>query len=146
MSESNDSTDLGIKILIVDDLANVREELAEVLQLTTDFNVVGTAANNVQAIKKAELLKPDIVILDVELPGLDGFYTAQQLKDRQLARAVIMLSIHSRLQYQQRSEEVGVDAYVEKGEGIDSLTSTIHRIWQKWLNSSSVSNHNKGGN
>ncbi|MEM7112497.1 MAG: response regulator transcription factor [Chloroflexota bacterium] len=131
MSKSGGSAPPTINILIVDDLAQVREELADVLQLTADFNVIGTAENGRKAIELAAQLSPDIVLMDLEMPGMDGLAAAQQIISRQLARSVIILSIHSRRRNSQRAQEVGIAAYVEKGEGIDTLITTLRQVWRK---------------
>ncbi len=138
MSKGGSATTPEIRILIVDDLAQVREELEEILQLTAGFNVIGAAVDGLKAIQLAEKLSPDIVLMDVEMPGLDGFDTAQQIKSRQLAKLVVMLSIHSRHENWQRVQETGVDAYVEKGEGINTLVTTLRRVWQESSTSSKV--------
>ena len=120
----------AIKILIVDDLAQVREELGAILQLTSDLEVVGAAADGLEALQLAEKLKPDIVLMDVEMSGLDGFETTQQIKARHLAKGVVMLSIHGHTNIRERAEAVGADAFVEKGEGVEPLMTTIRRVWQ----------------
>ena len=138
MSTGGSATAPKIRILIVDDLAQVREELEEVLQLTAGFDVIDTAADGLKAIQLAEELNPDIVLMDVEMPGLDGFDTAQKIKSRQLAKVVVMLSIHSRLENRHRVQETDVDAYIEKGEGVDTLIKTLRRVWQESLIASKV--------
>ena len=133
----SDPPTADINILIVDDLATVREELEAILQLTAGFNVLGTAVDGLEAVTLAESLKPDIVLMDIELPGLDGIAAARQIKSRRLAKVVVVLSIHRRSQHLRQAQAAGVDAYVEKGEGVETLVQTLNRVWREQAPSSS---------
>ena len=117
-----------VKILIADDLARVRQDLRTVLQLTEDLEVVGEAANGLEAVQLAEELRPDVVLMDLEMPGLDGFEAARQIKDRHLAQRVVVLTIHGHNEARERAARVGVDAFVEKGAGVETLLATIRQI------------------
>ena len=119
------------KILIVDDLARVRQNLRTVIQLTEDLEVVGEAVNGLEAVQLAERLSPDIVLMDLEMPGLDGFEATHQIKNRHLAKGVIMLTIHGHDEARGRAARMGVDAFVEKATGVETLLATIRHVWSK---------------
>lgn len=105
------------RILIVDDAPAVRESLSWLLEDETGLMVVGTASTASGAIEEAVRLRPDLVLLDVELPDGDGFAVTRQIKDLPNAPRVVLLSVHGDEHSKQRGAEAGCDAYVEKGAG-----------------------------
>ena len=86
-------------VLIVDDAEEVRRDLRTVLELASDLVILGEADNGLEAISMAEVLKPDIVLMDLRMPGIDGFEATKQIKSRGLAGGVIMLTIYSHEEY-----------------------------------------------
>lgn len=114
-----------VRLLIVDDKHHVREELSRLLQITGEVEVVGEAADGEEAIRQAEALLPDVVLMDLEMPMLDGWEATRQIKVRQLAARVVALSIHSDSESVQRAQDSGVDAFVPKGIEFDHLLRTI---------------------
>jgi DNA-binding NarL/FixJ family response regulator len=118
-----------IKVMIVDDLARVRLSLRSVLELMVELRIVGEAANGFEAVQMAKELKPDIVLMDLEMPGMDGFEATRQIKGRHQTIGVVALSIHSDRDVRQQAERAGVDAFIEKGVGFDTLFSTIRQVY-----------------
>ena len=119
------------RLLIVDDLPKVCEELKTLLELYEDIEVVGMAPTGFEGVLLAELLQPDIVITDLEMPDQDGIVTTEQIKGRGLAGAVIILTIHAADEFRQRAALVGADAYIEKGQGFDTLLHAIREAQDK---------------
>jgi DNA-binding NarL/FixJ family response regulator len=93
-----------------------------------DFNVVGDAANGSDAMRQVAVLKPDLVILDIELPDTDGFEVTRQLKALPRPPLVVLLSIHSDDLSKQRGMQAGCDAFVEKGLGWPGLLAVLQDI------------------
>jgi YesN/AraC family two-component response regulator len=122
-------TEGRITVLIVDDVAHVREGLRTVLELIEDMEVVGEAENGTEALQMAEQLKPDIVVMDLEMPDLDGFGATRRIKNRRLAKGVVVLTIHDHNHIQERASSVGADAFVEKGAGFQTLVEAIRQVW-----------------
>ena len=118
------------RILIVDDAPGVREGLSWLLLDQSDLVVVGAAANGSEAIRQALALEPDLVILDIELPDLDGFVVTRQLKALPHPPFVVLLSIHSDELSRQRGRQAGCDAYVEKGLGWPALLEVLQKLLQ----------------
>ena len=118
-----------IKVMIVDDLARVRLGLRTLLELTSDLRVVGEATDGFEAVRIVEKLQPDIVLMDLEMPGIDGFMTTRLIKGRHPNTGIIALSIHSSNGIRQQAERAGVDAFVEKGDGFDTLFSIIRQVY-----------------
>lgn len=114
-----------LHVLIVDDMPQVRYDLRLLFELTGAIVVVGEAVNGMDAIRQAEDLHPDVVVMDLEMPLMDGCEAARLIKERGLAKRVIILTIHNRNEVEKRIQAAGVDAYVQKGAGYEVLIGAI---------------------
>ncbi len=117
-----------IKILIVDDQLVVRERLSVALQQQADFEVVGTAANGEDAIDLTALLQPDLVLLDIEMPGASGLEVAGILRDRFPQVRTIILSSHDDAASIRASLKSGVNGYVAKQKIDASMVEIIRSV------------------
>jgi DNA-binding NarL/FixJ family response regulator len=117
-----------IKILIVDDLEHVRQGLRTILQLADDLEVVGEASDGLEAIQLAGQLEPDVVLIDLEMPQLDGLEATQRIKNYYPHIGVVMITIHDDASNRERAARVGVDAFVEKGIAFEVLLKTIRQV------------------
>jgi DNA-binding NarL/FixJ family response regulator len=115
-------------ILIVDDAEEVRRDLRTVLLLAADLEVLGEAVDGFEAVSLAEKLKPDVVLMDLRLPGLDGFEATEAIKSRRLAKSVIMLTIYGQPENRLRASSAGVDFFLEKGTDIQALLAAIQQV------------------
>jgi DNA-binding NarL/FixJ family response regulator len=115
-----------IRVLIVDDMPQVRDDLRVLLQLSNGIEVVGEAANGNEAIRQAELLNPDVVIMDLEMPILDGLQATRQIKQRKLAKKIVILSVHSDLEVIEQAIQAGADDFILKGSSYQILIESIH--------------------
>ncbi len=115
-------------ILIVDDSQAVRESLGWLLQDEAGIKVVAEAANGAEAIQLAVKLEPDVVILDIELPDIDGFAVTQLLKALPHPPIVVLLSIHGDAISKKRGELAGCDVFLEKGMTWPKLLEEIQMV------------------
>jgi CheY-like chemotaxis protein len=115
------------RILIVDDAPTVREALHWLFEEEPDLHIVGEAGDGMEALQTAIELVPDAVILDIEMPFMDGFALTRQLKALPAPPVVILLSIHGDDYSRQRGAEVGSDAFVEKTGDWPQLISELRR-------------------
>jgi len=116
---------VAAKILIVDDVPQVREDLRTLLPLAGEIEVVGVAINGLDAVRKAETLRPDVVLMDLEMPILDGYEATRQLKTLNPACRVVALTIYGDPQARQKAAEAGVDAFIVKGTPVEALVKVI---------------------
>ena len=114
-----------ITLLLVDDQPQVLRGLEMRLALEPDVVVVGEAADAETALHLAEQLRPDVVVMDVELPRMDGITATQLLKQRWPDRAVIMLSLHDDCGTQLRARQAGASAFVAKHQMEGPLLAAI---------------------
>jgi DNA-binding NarL/FixJ family response regulator len=120
----------SIRVLIVDDLPQVRQGLASLLHLAAKrvipvIEVIGEAQNGYEAIQQAQALHPDVILMDLEMPIMDGYEATRQIKANRLAPRVIILSIHADLEDQQRAWEAGADDFIAKDTGYEILLNAI---------------------
>jgi DNA-binding NarL/FixJ family response regulator len=116
-----------VRVLIVDDVAYVRRDLRTLLTLSEETQVVGEAADGREAVRQAELLHPDVVLMDLEMPVLDGYAAAREIKAIRPASRVIALSIHGDEDSRAQASQAGVDAFVEKGASLATLLCVIQQ-------------------
>ena len=109
------------KVLIVDDVPQVRQDLWTLLELSGAMAVVGEAANGQEAIVQVEKLRPEIVLMDLEMPLMDGFEAARSIKARWPSCRVIAFSVHSDPLAREKARRAGVDGFVEKGASLAEM-------------------------
>jgi len=117
-----------IKILIVDDQAVVRKGLKMQLSLEADLLVVGEAENGKQALEMVLTIKPDVIILDLEMPVMDGLSTLEILRKEHPGIPIIILSIHESLDDRLQAGTEGVSAFVVKSGDPSRLISEIRQV------------------
>jgi len=117
-----------IRLLLVDDQSIVRQGLRMRLLLEPDILVVGEASSGEQAIELVHELAPDIVLMDVEMPGMDGITATAALRAATTQSAVVMMSIHDDTQTRVRAQAAGAAAFVEKTGTLEKLLATIHQV------------------
>lgn len=121
----------AIRLLIVDDVTRVRQDLHTMLSLVADadkdhpIEVVGEAADGLEALCLAESLQPEVILMDLEMPVLDGYEAARQIKNRFPACRVIALTIHDYEMVWQRASQAGIDDFVVKGAPLETLIQAI---------------------
>jgi DNA-binding NarL/FixJ family response regulator len=114
-----------IKLLLVDDQPIVRHGLRMRLLMEPDITVVGEASSGEQVVALVQSLTPDIVLMDVEMPAMDGISATAALRDAQAQSAVVMLSIHDDVNTRARAQAAGAVAFVEKRGAVETLLATI---------------------
>lgn len=115
-----------IRILLVDDQAIVRKGWAMRFALEPDIVVVGEAGNGREAVALAGALQPDVVLMDVEMPVMDGITALKALRD--LPLAAIVMSIHDNADVRARAQEAGARAFIGKQEPFEALLSAIRGV------------------
>ena len=115
----------ALRLLIVDDVDQVRQDLRMLLDLSGEVEVVGEAANGQEAIRQAESLQPEVILMDMEMPVLNGYEAARIIKIHNPACRIIALTVHDYALARQKALQCGADAFIVKGEPVDVLVKTI---------------------
>ncbi|MFC1932552.1 response regulator transcription factor [Chloroflexota bacterium] len=116
----------NIQILLVDDHQVVRNGLQHMLELEEDMSVVGEASDGESALSLAELLSPDIILMDIKMPGVDGIELTRQVKQKYPACNIIMLTLYD--QYLTQAIEAGAKGYLLKDIEQEELTQAIRQV------------------
>lgn len=115
-----------IRVLLVDDHRMLRQGLVELLSRDPGLEVVGEAADGEEALRQAPLLNPDVVLMDVNMPGMGGVEATRLLHIRHPGLLVIGLSMYSESHRAEEMRAAGASAYVAKSEAAEVLLATIH--------------------
>lgn len=116
------------RVLVVDDAANLRELLTVLLEVEDDFEVVAAVGDGVQALAKADELEPDIVLLDIAMPVMDGFAALPELRRRLPDASIVIFSAYEQREQAERALKYGADIYIEKGTSVVNLVSQIREL------------------
>lgn len=115
-----------ISVLLVDDHPVVIQGLRKLLELADDIDVTGDAHDAASALRQAEALKPDVILLDLRMPGATGIQTTRRLREHGFNGAVILLTSYGDQAYVSQAMEAGADGYLLKSTPADQLISSIH--------------------
>lgn len=121
-----------ISILLVDDVPEARETIKKLLAFEPDFKVVGTAGNGREGVQQAKELKPDIVIMDINMPDMDGLEAASLITKAVPATGVIMMSVQNDADYMRRAMLAGARNFLSKPVDMDELYATIRNVYQQY--------------
>jgi pilus assembly protein CpaE len=118
-----------IKVLIVDDIPETRDHLTKLLGFESDINVVGAAESGQQALEMAAQLRPDVVLMDINMPDMDGITATEQLAATVPTASVVMMSVQGEADYLRRSMLAGAREFLVKPFSSDELTASIRQVY-----------------
>jgi DNA-binding NarL/FixJ family response regulator len=116
------------RVLVVDDAANLRELLTILLEAEDDFVVVGVAADGAQAVEKAAELRPDVVLLDLAMPVMDGLQALPELRRLLPTGRLVVFSGYDEESLARAAMDAGADAYIEKGTSVLQLVVRLRAL------------------
>ncbi|WP_419662733.1 two component system sensor histidine kinase, hybrid [Desulfosarcina variabilis str. Montpellier] len=119
---------LPIRVLLADDHHLMREALSKLLQSSENLSIVGQAVNGREAVQLADQLKPDVILMDVTMPELDGFEATAEITRSNPTIRIIGLSMHNDTDTRNKMLEAGASAYLTKCGSPNTLVETINRV------------------
>jgi DNA-binding NarL/FixJ family response regulator len=119
-----------VRILVVDDHASIRHMLRAFLELNPYWEVCGEASDGVEAIGRATDLHPDVVIMDLDMPKLNGLEATRRIHEMSPATRVLILTLHDNTVLSKLAREFGAQGYVLKSEAFEVLTQAINSVGQ----------------
>ncbi len=114
-----------VRLLLVDDMAQVRRDLRQLLELTGLVEIVGEAGDGLEGVRLAEVLSPEVVVMDLGMPGLDGYEATRRIKGFSADVRVIILSVHAGPEEVERAQAAGADGFIVKGASYETLLRAI---------------------
>jgi len=122
-----------IKVLIVDDIPETRDHLSRLLGLERDLDVAGTAGTGEEAIKVAMELRPDVIVMDINMPGMDGVAAAEIISQRLPSCPIIMMSVHGEADQLKRAISAGAREFLVKPFSGDEFSASIRTVFEREL-------------
>jgi DNA-binding NarL/FixJ family response regulator len=119
-----------ITVLVVDDNGPIRKSLRSLLESADDVKLVATATNGIEAVEKARLHRPNVAVMDISMPLMDGLEATEHIRECCRLTRVIILSGFDTSEYVQRGLEVGAKGYVLKDLADKDLLEAIHVVHQ----------------
>ena len=119
-----------IRVLIADDHKMVREGLRRILEFDGEIQVIDEADNGEECIKKIRSSKPDIVLLDINMPVMNGIEALQEIRKKKLKTKVIILTVPNEIEYLLRAVDIGIDGYVLKDSDAHELIRAVTSVYE----------------
>src|SRR4029077_18071820 len=120
-----------IRVLIVDDIPETRDHLTKLLGFENDIEVVGSAASGTESLSMAGQLLPDVVLMDINMPDMDGIAATERLASEVPTASVVMMSVQGEADYLRRSMLAGARGLLVKPFSSDELTSSIRQVYPR---------------
>ncbi len=117
-----------VRIVVADDQEVVRKRVVATLMSRGDLEVCAEASNGKEAVEKARELNPDLVILDITMPELNGLDAARQIRSFAPNLPILILSVHKSKQVVEEAKKIGVRGYVTKGDAIQKLLLAVDTV------------------
>src|SRR3954452_11032860 len=127
----SDNKAVHIKVLIVDDIPETRENLKKLLAFEQDIEVVGTASTGREGLELAKELMPDIILMDINMPDMDGISATEAISKAVPQTSVVMMSVQSEADYLRRAMLAGARDFLTKPISGEELYSTIRSVYER---------------
>ena len=119
---------MAVEVIIADDHSMVREGLKQLLELDGDIVVSGEASDGVECLDLLEKKLPQALLLDINMPNMNGLEVLEKIKERNLDTKVIILTVHNEVEYLLKAVEIGIDGYMLKDSNSDELKKAIYSV------------------
>jgi pilus assembly protein CpaE len=121
------SNDELIRVLIVDDIAETRENIRKLLQFEADFEIVGAARNGQEGIELAKELDPDVILMDINMPDIDGITATETIRGEVPYAQIVILTVQADPNYMRRAMLAGARDFLTKPPSVDEMIGAIRR-------------------
>lgn len=119
---------MSAKVVIVDDHSMVREGLKQLLELDGDVEVIGEACDGVECLVLLEKVLPQVLLLDINMPNMNGLEVLERLKQNNVDVKVIILTVHNEIEFLLKAVEIGIDGYLLKESNSSELKKAIFHV------------------
>lgn len=119
---------MAVEVIIADDHSMVREGLKQLLELDGDIVVIGEASDGVECLDLLEKKLPQALLLDINMPNMNGLEVLEKIREKNLDTKVIILTVHNEVEYLLKAVEIGIDGYMLKDSNSDELKKAIYSV------------------
>lgn len=119
---------MAVKIMIADDHSMIREGLKSLLELDGDIQVIAEAVDGKDCLDKLDIVKPDVLLLDINMPKMNGLDVLKNMKERRIKVKVLVLTVHNEIEYLMKAVDIGINGYVLKDSESSELKKAIYSI------------------
>lgn len=121
---------MAIEVMIADDHSMVREGLKQLLELDGDILITGEASDGIECLKLLEESLPQVLLLDINMPNMNGLEVLEKIKEKKIDTKVIILTVHNEVEYLLKAVEIGIDGYMLKDSDSNELKKAILSVIQ----------------
>lgn len=118
-----------IKVMLVDDHNLIREGIRQLLEFNDDIRVICESSNGNECLDLLPNLDVDIILLDINMPGMNGIDTLEEIRKKKYPVKVLMLTVHNEVEYLVKATGIGVEGYILKDAGFEELKTAIHAVY-----------------
>lgn len=119
-----------IRVMIVDDHRMIREGLTKLIEFDEEIKVVEDVCDGVECVSKVQDIKPDVMLLDINMPNMNGIEILKLLRHRKHRPKVLMLTVHNEIEYLMQAVDLGVDGYILKDSSSRELIRAIRFVYE----------------
>ncbi len=119
---------MNIKVMLADDHILMREGIRQLLEFDGSIEVIGEASDGEECLEKIESLKPDVLLLDINMPKKNGIEVLQEIKDKKIKIKVLILTVHNEIEYLMKAIDIGADGYMMKDSDFAELKRAINVV------------------
>lgn len=120
---------MSISVMITDDHSMIREGLKNLLELDSDIKVIAEAVDGIDCLNKLESCNPDVLLLDINMPNMNGLEVLENIKKRKFEIKVLVLTVHNEVEYLMKAIDIGVDGYILKDSESAELKKAIFAVF-----------------
>lgn len=116
---------MAVKVMITDDHSLIREGLKQLLELEGDFQVIAEACDGIECMEKLKEQIPDVLLLDINMPRMNGLEVLQKIKDEKIDVKILVLTVHNEVEYLLKAVDIGINGYLLKDSESSELKKAI---------------------
>lgn len=128
MNKMGEENLMSTKVMLVDDHALIREGIKQLLEFDGSIDVIEQASDGAECLEKLQHVQPDILLLDINMPNVNGIEVLEEIKKKNIPVKVLMLTVHSEAEYLVQAVDIGANGYILKDCGSEELKKAIQSV------------------
>ena len=128
MNKMGEENFMSTKVMFVDDHALIREGIKQLLEFDGSIDVIEQASDGAECLEKLQHVQPDILLLDINMPNVNGIEVLEEIKKKNIPVKVLMLTVHSEAEYLVQAVDIGANGYILKDSGSEELKKAIQSV------------------